>query len=128
MPATASDRLTLTTSNERFTKAERLRKRTEFKRVERRGKRRVGRSLIVYGRQNSLDCSRVGLTVSRKVGNAARRNRWKRRLRELFRRNKEQFPHGWDYVVIVRKDAAEPAFDVLRDELLMLMNEASALK
>ena len=116
-------------SDERFPKAVRLRKRAEFKHVERRGKRRSGPSLIVYAASNSLDHSRVGLTVSRKVGNAARRNRWKRRLRELFRRNTDRFPAGWDYVVIVKKSAPEERpFDVLRDELLTLLNEASGRK
>lgn len=63
----------------------------------------------------------MGLTLSRKVGNAVRRNRWKRRIREIFRRNKDEFPKGYDFVVIVRKqvrDAEEPDFLSLRDDLI----------
>lgn len=82
---------------------------------------------MVYGAPNDLDWARVGLTVSRKVGNASRRNRWKRRLREIFRRNKADVPRSFDYVVIVKKSAdQDPEFDVLQTELLSLMREAAA--
>lgn len=114
-------------ADERFPPTLRLRERADFKRVERRGRRRTGPSLIVVAQRNGLDTSRIGLTVTRKVGNAAARNRWKRRLREIFRRNKDRFPTGWDFVVIVKRSAPNDAsFDELRTELLTLMNEASA--
>jgi len=48
-------------------------------------------------------------------------------LREIFRRNKPRLPVGFDFVVIVKQSAPhEPKFEALRDELLTLMNEASA--
>lgn len=113
--------------DERFPATARLRVRADFKRVERRGRRRAGQLLIVVAQPSGLDRSRIGLTVTRKVGNAAQRNRWKRRLREVFRRNKEHFPTGWDFVVIVKRSApVDVSFDELRGELLTLMNEASA--
>jgi len=82
---------------------------------------------VVYARPNALEWSRVGLTVSRKVGKATRRNRWKRRLREIFRRNKALSPVGYDFVVIVKHSAAdEPDFEVLRQEMIELMNQAAS--
>lgn len=117
----------LASPDESFPARMRIKQRSDFKQVSRRGRRRTGPHLIVYAQKNALDCSRLGLTVSRKVGKAAQRNRWKRRLREVFRRNKKVVPIGWDFVVIVKKSAPEhPEFEQLSKELLTLMTEASA--
>lgn len=114
-------------STESFPKVLRLLRRQDFRNTERRGTRRVTRHLVVIAKPNGFDFSRLGTTVSRKVGNAVVRNRWKRRLRELFRRNHASFPAGFDFVVIVRKvtDEREPVFDELRDELLRVMTQAA---
>lgn len=57
----------------------------------------------MYGCHNNLGHSRMGLVVSRKMGNAVRRNRWKRLLREAYRLRRLQLPEGMDMVVIPRK-------------------------
>jgi ribonuclease P protein component len=106
--------------DQRLRKAERLRKRPEYLATRKRGKRRAGRYFVVYGRPNQRDHSRLGVTASRKVGNATVRNWWKRRIREAFRRNKAEIPSGLDYVVIVKASASRPGFDDLRAELLEL--------
>lgn len=60
--------------------------------------------LVFYGRQRSdgFKVTRLGLSVSRRVGNAVTRNLWKRRLRESFRMIRQQLPEELDLVVIVR--------------------------
>lgn len=58
--------------------------------------------LVVFGRQNGLDFSRLGLSISRKVGPAVVRNRWKRRMREAFRQVRAQLPAGIDIIVVAR--------------------------
>jgi len=58
--------------------------------------------LVVYGLENEAGHARLGLSVSRKVGGAVVRNRWKRVLREAFRLNVERLPAGLDFVIVPR--------------------------
>jgi ribonuclease P protein component len=58
--------------------------------------------MIVYTMPNDLDFTRLGLTVSRRVGTAARRNRIKRLLREAYRLHQHDLPSGYDVVVRVK--------------------------
>ncbi len=108
--------------DERLRKVERLRQRVEFLRTQRRGSRRSSRNLVVYARERTDQTwTRLGVTVSRKVGNAVRRNRWKRLLREAFRRNKRRIPAGWDLVVIVKPKRTPPAYEDLAEEFVELV-------
>lgn len=117
----------LDVSDESFGKHQRLLKRVDFRRTERKGHRRGGKFLVVIARRNEFDFSRLGITVTRKVGNAVTRNRWKRRLRDIFRRNKRQMPCGWDLVVIVRRENTEhPSFDALQREFLALSQSVAS--
>jgi ribonuclease P protein component len=92
-----------------FPKDVRLRRRSEFLKVQDRGAKHSADCLLVLalpnGRADGL--TRLGLTVSTKVGNAVVRNRLRRRLRELFRTRRETLPRGLDMVIIARTSAAE---------------------
>lgn len=89
-------------SDARLRPAERLRKATEFQRVYDRRCASSDRFLLVYVAENDQKLRRVGLSVSRKWGNAIRRNRIKRLLREAFRLHKSELPVGIDLVLIPR--------------------------
>ena len=89
----------------RFRKDDRLRKPAEFRRVyDARMSVRAG-PIIVYGCPNGGERTRLGLSVSRRVGNAVRRNRIKRRLREAFRHTRADLPHAYDLVINVSPHA-----------------------
>ncbi|HAW96333.1 MAG: ribonuclease P protein component [Phycisphaerae bacterium] len=88
--------------HERFSRRFRLRHKREFQAVYGARHRRESGPLLVYALQNDLGHPRLGLSVSRKTGGAVRRVRMKRRLRESFRRLKNEFAEGFDYIVVVR--------------------------
>ena len=104
-------------SDFRFGKKYRLRHRREFDRVFSQRVRAGDNVLLVYGAPNQLEFSRLGLTVSRKVGKATVRNRWKRLIREAFRLNREQLPGGLDLVVIPRP-GVQPSLELVTESLI----------
>jgi ribonuclease P protein component len=88
-----------------FPKSVRLRKSPEFDRVYRSKHYAADGTLVICGARNQSDATRLGLSVSRKVGNAVVRNRWKRLIREAFRKQQVDLPSGLDLVVRPKKGA-----------------------
>lgn len=97
----------------RFPKEMHLRKRAEFDRVFQRKRSVADRVLVVYGLPNDRNVSRLGLVVSKRVGKAHRRNRWKRLIREVFRLEQHTLQPAIDLVVIPRQ-GVEPDFESIR--------------
>jgi len=100
-----------------FPKCKRLLNRTEFVNLNRSGKRLHTKHFTIIFKQNGLSVTRLGLTVSRKVGKAVRRNRVKRLIREFFRLNRSYIPQGYDIVIIAKKDADHLTFRETETEL-----------
>lgn len=104
--------------DERFPRTERLRKRVDFKRVEKsRVARLVTRHLVILAALNDLNAVRIGLTASRRIGTAVVRNRTKRLLREIYRRNKHLFPRGHDFILIAKNNMADTGYHDLAQEI-----------
>jgi ribonuclease P protein component len=99
-----------------FPRALRLTSRRQFDAIYAAGRRASCRCFTVYALPNALDHSRLGLTVTRKVGGAVVRNRVKRRLREAFRRNRSRLPGSLDLVINGRAAVLEcTASEIERD-------------
>ncbi|MCA9267713.1 MAG: ribonuclease P protein component [Planctomycetales bacterium] len=88
-----------------FPKSARLLTTADFDRVFQEKCSSSDQLLIVYCAANGLDETRLGMVVSKKVGNAPTRNRWKRLIREAFRLSRDKAPAGVDLVVLPRKEA-----------------------
>lgn len=86
----------------RFPRSHRLSGAKRFRAVFAARTRKTVGPLTVYARANGLPHARLGLSVSRKVGPAVKRNRVKRRLREAYRLAQHDWPVGYDWVVVVR--------------------------
>jgi len=102
-----------------FTKKQRLLSREDFARVYQQDHFAADNVLVIRGRRGA-GRSRLGLAVSKKVGNAVVRNRWKRRIREAFRQQQHQTPEGLEIVVRPRKGAVCD-FDAIYKSLGKLM-------
>lgn len=101
---------------ESFPATSRLLRRGEFREVQERGLRHAGAALVLLALPTSLGRRRLGLTVSRKVGHAVCRARVKRRLRDIFRKERGRLPPSVDLVIIARKAAAEASYEALLRE------------
>ena len=114
IPAAAAD--------ERLLPESRLRRRTDYLRCYRTGRRRHGSLAIVYFVPNQIGHPRLGITASRKVGKAVVRHQIKRRIKEIYRRwqDRGKLP-ALDLVIHLKPEAGRSDFPGLRAELLRLL-------
>ncbi len=103
-----------------FPKSNRLLKREDFARVYQSENFAADNVLVIRGIRNDLNTTRLGLAVSKKVGNAVVRNRWKRRIREAFRLVHAELPQGID-VVVRPKKGADCDFEAIHRSLPKLL-------
>lgn len=102
---------------ESFGKEERVRKRQDYLRIYEQGARRYSQRFTIITCRNPTGIRRLGMTVSKKAGNAVQRNRIKRILREFFRLNKSRLPAAQDIVIIAKKGILPLAYSDVCAEL-----------
>ena len=107
-----------------FRPAEHLRRPADFRRTYDRRRSVSDSWLIVYACENGLPYLRLGLSVSRKVGQATHRNRLRRLYREAFRLTRHEMPTGLDLILIPRRPEA-PTLDELKQALPRLVRQVA---
>lgn len=107
-----------------FPQGHRMKTPAEFERCYARKRSASDGVLIVYACENGLAHPRLGCSVSRKVGNAVVRNRYKRLFREAFRLSQHDLPPCVDFILIPRP-GPEPALDAVRASLVKLAQQAA---
>ena len=95
-----------------------LKKNTDFGKVYRKGKSRANRQLVLYILNNGTDKNRLGISVSKKVGNSVVRHRTKRLIKEVYRLNESSFARGYDLVFIARADAKGRTYEEIEKSVL----------
>ena len=112
--------------SERFSKDRRVRRRGEFERVFDLSLRAKGRYLTILVGPNDAGTARLGIVASRKLGDAVRRNRAKRLIREVFRRSDLPGRRGMDVVVIPRRELFDASFADFEADFLTTLNRSAA--
>ena len=100
----------------------------EFRRIYRKGKSAVSPQLVIYCQRNRRGHSRLGVSVSTKLGCAVVRNRVRRRIREIYRLNKAKMLPGYDLIVVARVRAVETDYQKLDRTYLRLLEQLDQLR
>ncbi len=104
-----------------------LKQNHEFRRLYNRGKSAVSPYFVIYCRKTGRPVSRLGITTGIKLGNAVKRNRARRRIRELYRTNEVRFLPGYDIVVVARTRAIYGRYAELERSFLQLTRKLELL-
>ena len=101
--------------------SESLKKNQDFQRVYRAADSKANRYLVLYRLENGLFKNRIGISVSKKVGNSVVRHRIKRLVKESYRLHETEFEGGSDIVVVARRSADGASYQMIEKALLSLM-------
>ena len=101
---------------------------SDFRRIYRRGRSAVSGGVVVYCLKSRQGMSRLGVTVSTKLGHAVVRNRVRRRFRELYRLHRADMLPGWDIIMVGRVRAAELPYHKLEKQYLRCLAELGWLR
>ena len=105
-----------------------LKSNRDFRRLYSRGRRAVCPTMAVYVRRGLPGQNRLGITVSKKLGNAVTRNKVRRRLREIYRLHEGELVSGRDIVVVARVRAAHVSYWTLDRDLMRLAKRLNLLR
>ena len=100
--------------------SESLKKYEQFQFVYKNGKSYANKYLVMYVKENGLEINRIGISVSKKVGNSVVRHRVKRLIKESYRLHENIFNNGLDIVIVARPGAAAVGYEEAEVALLHL--------
>ena len=98
-----------------------LKKSSDYSKVYKEGRSKANRYLVVYVRENGTDNNRLGVSVSKKVGNSVYRHYFKRCVKESYRLHEKMFNSGLDIVVLARTGAKGIKYRDIESALMHLM-------
>jgi ribonuclease P protein component len=110
--------------NQGFPKANRILKRREFRQVYEKGRKFRANFFNAFVIENGGGEPRLGITTTRKMGNAVNRNRARRLLREVFRKNKRSVPGGIDIVLNAKDSIIEVAYRDIESDFISFLKRA----
>jgi ribonuclease P protein component len=111
--------------SEKFPKANRVLKRGTFRQVYEKGRKFHTKYFTAFIFENADLLPRLGITATRKMGNSVERNRARRLVREVFRKNKRLVPSGIDIIINVKRSLAEAVFQDLETDFISFLERAS---
>ncbi len=94
----------------------------DFEKIMQSGKVKKNKSFVIYSNETDLPYDKYGISVSKKLGNAVFRNKFKRKIRSIIDNYKKNYINGKDYIIILRKGAIEKSFQELEQDFLELMS------
>ena len=100
--------------------SESLKKSRDFAAVYHKRKSKGNRLFVMYVKKNGLSMNRIGISVSKKVGNSVVRHHLTRLIRESYRLNEEKFHSGWDIVVVAKPEAKSATYHEAASALMHL--------
>ena len=106
----------------------RIRKNMEFKNIYKVGKNYWNRNLILYVKKNGLNETRVGYTITKKIGNAVTRNKIRRRMKEIYRLHFHNIKEGYDLVFIAKRGVKDIPYKELEGSMIHILNISKLLK
>lgn len=102
----------------------RINRAQQYNFIYKNGRRIIGKFMILFVSRNPLQEIRAGAVTSKRIGNAVVRNRAKRQIREVIRKNWTGLPKGYDLVVVARHSIKGVAFEQIESEFLRLIRKA----
>lgn len=108
--------------------SESMKKNTNFKSVYKSGKSYANTYLIMYVLKNNMEVNKIGVSVSKKVGNSVVRHRINRLVKESYRLNENMFNSGLDIIVIARAGAKGRNYLEINSALMHLAKMHKILK
>ena len=108
--------------------SESLKKNKDFQYIYRKGKSYANKYLVMYVLENGTSQNRLGISVSKKVGNSVVRHRITRLIRESYRLNETSFRQGVDIVVVARPSAKDRSYQEIESALMHLAGRTKVLR
>ncbi len=95
----------------------------DFKKILDNNKYKASNYFKIFYLNNEYKYSRFGISVSKKLGNAVFRNKYKRKIRAIIDNSKKLYINNKDYIIILRKEAIKESYNILEKEFFSLMNK-----